>query len=78
MDIEAEINKMKHICIQKELTEEEIVLRDQKAWQRKVKQRAFMYRLSNMVDRVTTMQESVIKTKLANEEIKKEKLRVAE
>ena len=31
MDIEAEINKMKHICTQKELTEEEIVLRDQKA-----------------------------------------------
>ena len=31
-----------------------------------------------MVDRVTTMQESVIKAKLINEEIKKEKLRVAE
>ena len=65
-------------CSQKEPTEEEILLRDQKAYQKKVKQRAFMYRLSNMVDRVTIMQESVIKTKLINEEIKKEKLRIAE
>ena len=66
---------MKHICQGKarELTEEEIALKKVKDGEKKLKQKAFMYRLTNMVDRVTTMQESVIKAKIANEELKLEK-----